>query len=655
MTDTLYIDIETRAKLVDLKKSSVYRYVEDPEWGILMAGWALNDDPVEMAFGYDDINSIPGLWDPAVEKVAHNAPFERINFSRFAYEMGATDEWPTFLPPEEWTDTMALAAEAGYPRSLDQLGKALGGEKKDAAGTALVNFFCKPNRRGQWNRPEDHPEKWAAFVEYCRQDVVTLRDVHKALPGWPTEAEREAFMADQRINDRGVRVDQDMLEAAVDAVETNKMVDELALKQVTGLDNPNSPQQLLAWFQMQGLKSMKDLRAETVERVLASRTVNSGTPKANTVKRALELRQDLALVTGKKYLSANASVSQDGRLRGQYMFFGAHTGRWSSRGVQVHNLTRAAFSDHKVKGDTCTCGREGVTEAHAELANVNDAEAAIIDLLMSGADSETLKKLIRTVFLIDGTVVDYSAIEARVIAWLAGEQWVLDAFRKGRDIYVETAARMSTPGNTLTRSQGKVAVLALGYNGGINSLRAMGGEGTDDELRFLVQAYRRQNPKIVQLWNRLGEAFQYGGSAGLLTVEARSADRLIWLPSGRAIVYHDVRLGERIRFEDENGKWVTKVSDTFASPRTYGVRVPTYGGRLSENVTQAVARDLLAAALVRLDKAGYPVVGHVHDEILVENVQDVEAVRQIMCDSPSWAAGLPVGGEGFVCRRYRKG
>ena len=251
--------------------------------------------------------------------------------------------------------------------------------------------------------------------------------------------------------------------------------------------------------------------------------------------------------------------------------------------------------------------------------------------------------------------IDYSAIEARVVAGLAGEEWALQAFRAGRDIYVETAARMSTPGNELTRYQGKVAVLALGYNGSVVSLRAMGGEGTDEELGRLVEQWRAANRNIVRMWGTLGEAFRYGGRVGAyLRVEVQGDDRLIWLPSGRAITYHDVELDERFRFLDEKtGKWVTRISDGYANPQ--GGRTMTYGGKLTENVTQAVARDLLAAALVRLENAGFETVGHVHDEVLVAGTKDVEAVSGIMCDSPEWAAGLPVGSEGFYCYRYRKG
>lgn len=617
----LYIDIETFCQL-DLKKVTPYRYVEDPSFQIILCAWAYDDEPVRST---SDASEIPeDVYQAAVLKCAHNAGFERICFSA---ERGAG-----YLPPEEWEDTMAIAGERGYPQSLEKLAEALGGEQKSKAGTFLISFFCRPNKQGKRNLPEDHPEKWAEFVAYCVQDVETLRSVEKKLGGWPTEHERQVWVADQRINDRGIRVDSKMCEAAIAAGNTNLQRHLAEMKELTGLANPNSTVQLLGWLQESGLRSMNNLRAETVAARIASPALASGTEKANRVKRVLELRQETAFTTGKKYLAIEAGKNRDDRLRGQFKFFGAHTGRWSSRGVQLQNLTRASLK----------------TELERDLA--------IVDLILSeDLDSETLKKLVRATFIVDGVVCDYSAIEARVVAWLAGEEWALQAFRDGRDIYVETAARMSTPGNELTRYQGKVAVLALGYNGSVVSLRAMGGEGTDEELGRLVEQWRAANRNIVRMWGTLGEAFRYGGLVGdYLQVEVRGDDRLIWLPSNRAITYHDVKLDERFRFLDEKtGKWVTRISDGYANPQ--GGRTMTYGGKLTENVTQAVARDILAAALVRLENAGLETVGHVHDEVLVAGTQDVDAVSGIMCDSPEWAAGLPVGSEGFYCYRYRKG
>ena len=557
--------------------------------------------------------AIPGLCDPTVRKVAHNAQFERICLSRmFGYPTGE------YADPAEWHDTMAVAGELGYPQGLAELARTLGGELKDEAGTKLINIFCKPARDGHRVLPEEKPEEWAAFMEYCRQDVATLIDVHQRLGDWPTETERQIWISDQRINDHGIAVDLEMAQAAVIVAEENRMLDELEISNLTGVANPGSQPQMLRWFRRSGLK-IDNLQAEAIETSLEDPEL---TPK---MRRVLELRQELALVAGKKYTAALASVSEDGRLRGQFWFFGAHTGRWASRGVQVHNLPRA------------------------HLDSEAETSAAILDLKMGmGASPHVLKALVRGMFTGPFTVVDYAEIEARVVAWLADEGWALTAFAAGRDIYKETAERMGG----LTRAQGKVAVLALGYNGGVGALRVMGAEGTDEQLQTMVNQWRWANPSIVALWKKMGSAFMDGGPVGeYLTVEREGDSRLLRLPSGRAIAYHGVK------FEFVETDYGPKRQPTFCDPNRHGLRVKTYGGRLVENVTQAVARDVLAEALVRLHDSGYEIVGHIHDEILVEGVGEVEVetVSKIMNIPPGWADGLLINSSGFQCSRYRKG
>ena len=598
----LYLDIETYSS-VDLKAVGVYRYVESPDFSIDLCSYAFDDDPVKTLEDEDIWQLQPYIEDPSILKVAHNAAFERICFSTFF-------DYKGYMDPAMFHDTMAVAGVRGYPKSLKPLAKALGAEEKDEAGTALVNFFSKPDRKGQRRFPEDHQEKWAAYVQYNAQDVATLRDVDRRMGDFPVEAERQVYLADQRINDRGMRVDTTLAARAVHVASWNQAQQVAEIQKITGIDNPNSNPQMTEWLRPR-VPSLPNLRAETVQALLSG-------PLPDDVRRVLELRQELALIASKKFQAALNGVCGDGRIRGQFRYFGAHTGRWTGRGVQPQNLPRERFG----------------TEV--------EAEAAILDLALGfGADAITLKKLVRPMFLGPFSVVDYSAIEARVIAWLAGEDWALKAFYEGRDIYVETAARMSTPDNQLNRSQGKVAVLALGYNGGVNSLRAMGASGTDNELKALVHQWRRANRNIVSLWSDLEEAFYRGGEAGMLRVRGNDRERHLELPSGRSIVYH----GVRFRVEN-NGRRAS-----FQSPQ--GFRTDTYGGRLSENATQAVARDVLAAALVRLDKAGYRVVGHIHDEILVET-KDLNAVQEIMTEVPDWAEGLPIDGAGFVCRRYKK-
>lgn len=606
---TLYIDIETYST-TDIKRG-VYRYSEDPEFLILMAAWAIDDDPTQVAIGHEEIAAIPHLLDGSnvVVRVAHNAQFERVCLSRLAaLPVGS------YLPPEAWEDTMALMAEWGYPQSLEDGAKALGAEPKDGAGKDLIRWFCQPARNGKRRLPEDHPEKWAAFVEYCRQDVDTMRDMHKRLlakhGAWPTEQERQVWIADQKVNDRGITVDLELAAHAVEAASANTEEAKAEARAITGVENPNSPAQLLGWFG--GL--LPDLKAGTVRDALARDDLTADQ------RRVLELRQGMALTAHKKFQVALDAASPDGRLRGGFRFFGAHTGRWAGRGLQFQNMPRAGFSSEV------------------------EQDAALLDLRLGlGADPHTLKALVRPLLQGPFTVCDYSAIEARVVAWLAGESWALEAFAEGRDIYVETANRM---GGGMGRKEGKVAVLALGYNGGVGSLRAMGGDALGGEavLQRIVDQWRGTNRNIVRLWGRLERAFYYGGQAGdRLTVEADGSDRLVRLPSGRAVVYHQVRAGRdgRLSFQDPKLRW----------------RTETYGGRLVENATQAVARDVLGAALVRLVEEGHRVVGHVHDEVIVESSpsSSLEAVRELMVTPTEWSDGLPLAAAGYTCGRYRKG
>lgn len=626
----LFLDIETRSR-VDIKKSNVYRYTEDPDFSILMCAWAIDDEPTELAVGRDQIKAIPHLWDPRTTKIAHNAAFERVCFSRFL-------NFPTgkYLSPAEWDDSMALAGEHGYPQGLDDLALAVGAERKEGAGTALIKFFCVPNKQGEFNKPEDHPEKWLEFCLYCVQDVDTLRDAYNRLPGWPNAAERDAWVSDQRVNDAGIPVDVPMVKVAVMVAEENQGMQIDEMKELTGVANPNSNQQMMKWFAEVGYP-LPNMQAATVTKALD----DPAAPGA--VKEALGIRQELALVASKKYTAALDRVSSDDRLRGSLQFFGAHTGRWSGRGVQLQNLPSATL-----KCDCSVCSDVGPQPGHVDKVIAE----AVLDLKTgAGASAHTLKALVRAMFTGPFTVVDYAAIEARVVAWLAGEEWALQAFRDGRDIYVETAERMGG----LTRKEGKVAVLALGYNGGTKSLQAMGAEGDERKLRFLVDQWRGTNPKIVESWWRMQNAFADGGPVGkFMRVEARGSDRLIWLPSGRAITYHDVKWERYVVIDPDTGKRIWKEGFRFADPKKKGARVGTYGGRLIENVTQAVARDVLSEAIVRLHRAGKEVVAHVHDEILVLGENPVNEITDIMIEEPTWAPGLPISAEGFIAPRYRK-
>lgn len=615
----LWLDIETRSR-VDLKKSNVYRYVEDPDFKILMCAWSLNDSPVEIVTDQEDIRDIPGLLDPETIIVAHNAAFERICFSQFAgLPVGE------YLPASRFICTMALAALGGYPRKLEDLAKGLGVAAKDAAGTVLINFFCKPNRKGEFNSPEDNPEKWQQFLDYCVQDVIVLREVHRVLDDKGlfdlTPMEREIYNVDQKINDGGAEVDLEMAELAVEASDNNRMIQELRISEISGIHNPGSGPQMTEWLASKGVKT-PNLQKDTVTKLLKEAT-------DPVVREVLELRQEIALVAAKKYTAATDRLNSDDRLRGTFQYFGAHTGRWSGRGVQLQNLPSASLDKDHEQPDLL-------------IANT------ILDLKLTGeADANTLKALVRSMFVGPFTVVDYAAIEARVLAWLAGEKWALEAFRAGRDIYVETAERM---GQGMTRKEGKVAVLALGYNGGTGSLEAMGAEGSEEQLRFLVNQWRDANTRITAMWPIMEESFKHGGSVGkYITIRKDKRDRIVVLPSGREIIYHDVRGRREI---DQWGRDRLRLS--YLDPQVPGYRKDTYGGRLTENVTQAVARDILAEAMVRLDKQGYEIALHVHDEIGVAGTHPIDVISQIMSVDPGWAKGLPLDAEGYHCPRYRK-
>lgn len=626
-----YFDLETKSR-VNLKKSSAYRYVSDPDFEILMLAWAFDDDPVQITTDPSEMQELlPHITGSDVEKVTHNSNFERLCMSSFA---GLPEG--TYIHPRHWRDTQALAGIHGYPQKLEQLAGWLEGEQKDPAGSALIRLFCVPNStnrktasggtnpKGSFNRPEDFPEEWEQFKAYCVQDVETLRDVERSLPDWPSTMERNIEISSNLINDRGILVDVPLARQAVEIGETNGMVQELEIQKLTGVANPNSGPQMLKWLGSAG-HPLPNLQAQTVADTLADGVEDP------TVQRVLELRQELALVAAKKYEAALVRVNKDNRLRGAFQYFGAHTGRWAGRGVQLQNLPRETIGGGELDG--------------AELDSaILEAVASVMDT--GEADAITLKALVRNMFIGPFTVVDYAAIEARVISWLAGEAWALEAFEKGRDIYVETGQRMGG----MSRSEGKVAVLALGYNGGIGSLKAMGAQGSDAHLQNLVSQWRSANPNIVQFWRDLDEAFRVGGEAGRISVERDGETRRVFLPSGRAVVYHGVK---QRWAENRWGKRSRIVS--FKDPAKNGLREDTYGGKLSENVTQAVARDVLGEALVRLTRANYRIVGHVHDEILIEGEVPVAEIEKIMIESPKWAEGLPLAAAGFSAPRYRKG
>ena len=426
----LHLDIETYST-VDLKKNTVYRYVEDEHWMILICSWCIGQGEIHTAYGHEEISGIPGLFDPNVKKIAHNSDFERVNFSALkGLPVG------TYIDPEEYIDTAVLASLWGYPRSLKGFCKVVGGEAKDEAGGRLINMFSVPNRKGGRTLPEEHPADWDAYVEYNRQDVISMRDnIYRLGKGFPSAEEYEAWITATRINDRGIKIDTALAGAAHRQYEANKKKDLARVKEITGLDNPNSVQQFKGWLADQGFE-MESIDKAHVAELLERDDL------PDEVREAVERKQLAALSAATKYVIAQGSTNSDGRLRGTIKYSNANTGRMTGVTLSPHNLPRDHFTDAEGEHDM-------------------EAEQAAIDKLLAGVHvgSEDLKKLVRPLLVGPFTVSDYSAIEARLTAWAAGEDSVLESFRNGEDIYVATAERMGGAKAGFDRQRGKSATL----------------------------------------------------------------------------------------------------------------------------------------------------------------------------------------------------
>lgn len=622
----LWLDTETFCEL-DVRKVGSYRYAEHDSFEILMCAYAVDEDPIRVAVGPLEIyEAVEPFFDQpdGITYVAHNTTFDRVAFSK---HMGMPSG--RYLDPARWEDTAVRARVAGYPASLDKLTKALKVSQKDSAGTLLINLFSKPNRKGERNGPETHPEKWQQFVDYCAQDVEAMREAEPFLPRL-SEEERAIWIADQRINDRGVRLDLPMARAAVAADAENKIEARQEVIRITGVDNPGSVPQLLTWFAGQGLH-LPNLRADPVKELLSdTRSWDGELVRTEPVeRRVLELRQELALASAPaKFKAAVVQSNHDGRMRGTAKYFGAHTGRWSGQGIQLQNLPRKAL------------------KAPVQALAITELMAGL------GCSPEFLKALVRPLLLGPLTVVDFSQIEARVLAWLAGEQWVLDAFVGGRDIYVETAKRMQMADpEGAGRQSGKSAVLGFGYGGGPNAARNVGAKGSDNELEKLVMRFRRANPKIQRFWYDLWETFVQGGVCGRIKVKRTNGVRRIVLPSGREIVYRGVVARRVTKVSLRTGNEYQAWDVMFRKPT--GAVTHLWHGLITENVTQAVARDLLARCLPVLEDLGIPVVAHVHDEIVADG-DHLEIISEVMTQNPPWADGLPLGVEGHIRERYTK-
>lgn len=655
---TLSVDLETYSS-VDLAEAGVYRYTEDPFFDIMLVGYAFGDEDVHvidlMTDGYPgktetDRQFWKALTDPTVEKHAFNAVFERTCLAKYTgHEM----------PPAQWVDTKVRALTLGLPASLGSVGEALGlpkDEQKDKQGKALIQYFCKPcrptrtNGERTRNLPGHAPEKWELFKEYNRQDVVAERAIAKRLNSIEKqyEPEHRLWCLDQNMNDNGIRLDVDMIEKIVEYDERRGAELLQEAKDITGLDNPNSVAQLKEWLNDQGVP-FTSVTKETVAAALTLQYI------PENVRRALQIRQALGKASVKKYAAMLNAVCEDGRLRGILQFYGANrSGRWAGRLVQVHNLARNSLPD---------------LDLARELAASGDFDTM---QTLFGETSFVFSELVRTAFIpSEGcrfVVSDFSAIEARVLAWMAGEQWVLDAFRNGEDIYCKTAAMMyKVPvvkhgENGHLRAKGKIAVLACGYGGGVGALKAMDSSGAvpEDEMQSVVDAWRNANPRIVKLWKSYEMAAKNAITERRTIKQPRGIEfsfhdgcLFVKLPSGRKICYW----GARIKEDTMTGRESICYMGVNQETKKWG-ETETWGGKCCENICQSIARDCLAEAMQRVTSAGYNIVMHVHDEMIVdvpnERTDAAAEITELMSRTPDWAEGLPLKGETYETAFYKK-
>lgn len=645
MPGLMGIDIETYSS-APLPKCGVYRYCDAPDFEILLFSYAFDDEPVQtidLASGETlPKEVISALEDPSIIKVAYNAQFERVCLSRYL------GRW---LDPHQWRCTMVMAAYLTLPGRLADAAVALGTtEKKMEEGKDLIRYFsvpCKPSKTNGGrtrNLPTDAPEKWAVYRQYNAQDVETERAIRKALEKYSLpEQEWELYALDQQINDRGVRVDKKLVKnaIAVDAVFAQAAYQRA--KELTGLENPGSVNQLKAWLADQDMP-MESLAKKIVQEKAAQTD--------GIVAELLNLRLELSKTSVKKYEAMARCVCRDGRVHGLLQFYGANrTGRWAGRLVQAQNLPQNHLPDLDL-------AREIVKSGDEELLNALFASVP-----------GTLSELIRTAFIPkDGCrflVADFSAIEARVLAWLANEEWVLEEFRGKGKIYEATASRMfHIPQESIVkgnpnyeyRQKGKQATLSCGYGGGVGALKAMGAKMPEEEMQPLVDAWRAANPNIVAFWNALDRAARTvirkktSAHVGKVTLYWQDDKMFMRLPSGRNLCYQSPHFTENRFGNDAIG---------YYAPNAAGQMVvqETFGGKLAENATQAIARDILAHALLTLEKNGYPVVFHVHDEAVIEKPTgqgSLEEACRLMAIAPDWAEDLPLRADGYECAYYQK-
>lgn len=645
----LLIDLETYSS-VDIGSAGAFRYMESPDFEILLLAYAWDREPVRVLDltgptvprAYAEIRA--ALTDPNVVKVAHNSAFERAALRRHTGQ---------YMPPEQWEDTMILAAMNGLPMSLDAAGAALNlKDQKIKEGVSLISYFCKPcrptisNQGRTRNRPEHAPDKWARFVEYCRRDVEVEQAIYYRLNDYSVpEWERRVWALDARINERGVLIDRELVQAAVAVDQESREKNTRELQQLTGLSNPNSVTQLRSWLEGIGVDVDKLDKATTADLLQKYEHVGN-------VRRALELRQLLGKTSTKKYDAMLAAASpEDDRIRGMMQYYGAgRTGRWAGRIVQPQNLPQNHLAD--------------IADVR-EMVRARDLDG--LELIFDSVP-DVLSQLIRTALVARPgctfLVADYSAIEARVIAYLAGVSWRMDVFKNGGDIYCSSASQMfKVPVvkhgvNGHLRQKGKIAELACGYGGGVSALRAFGADKmglSEAEMQTIVKQWRAASPEIPAFWREAEAAAKnalriigrrFSMKCGCSYYKDRDALRL-QLPSGRVLSYWHAFINEdgEIHFSAQNQttrKWEDASS---------------WGGKLVENIVQAYARDCLAVAMLRLDAAGYKICFSVHDELICEepeNGRTWQDMAEIMGQPISWAPGLLLRADGYTTNFYMK-
>ena len=651
---TLSLDLETYSS-VDLGKSSVYRYVESPDFDILLLGYSADGSEVQvvdLAQGEQiPTEVIDALTDECVCKWAFNAQFERVCLSQWLRRNGyplrnehyaaPDDPCMAYLNPAGWHCTMVWSAYLGLPLSLKDVGAALGLDKqKLTEGKELIRYFCVPGKDATRRMPASAPEKWATFRAYNLRDVETEMSIQDRLRKYPVPEKVWAqYHLDQQINDRGIAVDRTLVRGAIDIDERSREELTAQLQELTMLDNPNSVQQMKDWLAANGLQT-DTLGKKQVAELLKT--------APEPLKSVLVLRQQLAKSSVKKYQAMENAVCADGRVRGCFQFYGARTGRWAGRNIQLQNLPQNRMPD---------------LEQARSLVRAGDYDSV---RLLYDSTPDVLSQLIRTALIPSPGktffVSDFSAIEARVIAWLAGEQWRQQVFAEGKDIYCASASQMfGVPVekhgvNGHLRQKGKIAELALGYGGSVGALKAMGAIEMglkEDELKPLVDAWRTANPMIVKLWWEVDRAVTRAVSDKTATethsirFTCQSGMLFITLPSGRRLAYVRPRIGEN----QFGGSAITYMGTNAAKQ---WARLESYGPKFVENIVQAISRDILCYAMQALRDCA--IVAHVHDEVILEADpgMSLEAVCERMGRTPPWAQGLLLRADGYATPFYKK-